>query len=162
MAEKMIKVSRYRTGNYAVNYNQNGRTVTYKWAGSKHGRVDTQLVPEYIVNWLLMNANTFANGSLVIEEDENSKEIVDSIDKDEEIKNNVHTREEVEKLLSGNFTKTKQDELNKITNKAEKDFVINVAKEMKLDSVAKRKFLVEWAGINSEMVFEDEEGTNEK
>lgn len=156
MSEKMIKVSRYRIGDYTVNYNENGRLLTYRWAGSQPNRVDTKKIPEYVVNWLMMNTNALTNGNLVIEEDKESKEIIENIDNDDKYKDNIHTREEIEELLTGNFTKAKKEELNKITNQAEKDFVINVAQELKIDSVSKREFLADWVGIDVNMLFQDE------
>jgi ribosome-interacting GTPase 1 len=156
MSEKMIKVSRYRIGDYTVNYNENGRLLTYRWAGSQPNRIDTKEIPEHVVNWLVMNTNALTNGNLVIEEDEDSKDIIENIDNDDTYKNNIHTRKEIEKLLTGNFTKAKKEELNKITNQAEKDFVINVAQELKIDSVSKREFLADWVDMDVNMLFQDE------
>lgn len=156
MSEKKIRVSRYRAGDYTVNYNENGRIETYRWAGSKPNRVDTKAIPEYVVDWLMMNTTALSSGSLVIEEGEESKDIIENIDNTDDYKDNIHTREEIEELLSGHLTKAKKDKLNKITNQSEKDFVITVAQEMKIDSVTKREFLAEWIGIDVNMLFQDE------
>ena len=156
MSEKTIKISRYRSGEYTVNYDMSGRLITYKWAGSQNGKIDTKSIPEHVVDWLIMSTSAISGGNLVIEKNEDSKEIIESINYDEEIKNVVHTREEISKLLSGNFNKMKS-ELNKIENATEKDFIITVAQELKIDSVAKREFLAEWIGIDSEMLFSNEE-----
>lgn len=156
MPEKMIKVSRYRTGEYTVNYNTNNRTMTYKWAGCQPNKIDTKEIPSYVVDWLTMNTKAFVNGNLVIEEDENSEEYLKNIDDTENYKDNIHTREEIEKILTGNFNKMKS-ELNKITNQSEKDFVISIAQEIKIDSTSKREFLAEWTGISVEMLFANSE-----
>lgn len=155
MAEKMIKVSRYRDGEYTVNYMMNGRPVAYKWAGSKGNKIDTKDIPEYVVDWLIMSTTAIKNGSLVIEKDEASKEIK-NISYEDDIADVVHTREEIEAILKSAITKMKA-ELNKITNETEKDFIVNVAQEMKIDSVGKREFLAEWMGISVEMLFAEEE-----
>ena len=156
MAEKMINVSRYRDGEYTVNYMMNGRPVTYKWAGSQGNKIDTKPIPEYVVDWLIMSTTAIKNGSLVIEKDETSKEIIKNIGYEEDIKDVVHTREEIEAILKGNINKMKS-ELKKITNETEKDFVINIAQEIKIDSVGKREFLAEWMGIDVNMLFYNEE-----
>lgn len=156
MSEKMINVSRYRSGEYTVNYDMNGRLVTYRWAGSQDGKIDTKPIPEHVVDWLIMSTSAITAGKLVIEKDDNSKEIIESINYEDETKNITHTREEISKILTGNFNKMKS-ELNKIDNVSEKDFVITVAQELKIDSVAKREFLAEWMGISVEMLFSDDE-----
>lgn len=154
MAEKTINISRYRGGDYTVNYDNNSRLMTYKWTGSKGDRIDTKAIPDYVVDWLIVGTNAIKNGSLVIEQDENSKEIVENINYKEEIKSVVHTRAEIEKILKGN-TNTMKSRLNAITNENEKNFVIDVAQDMKIDSMAKREFLSEWTGIDMNMLFED-------
>jgi len=78
VSEKMIKVSRYRNGEYTVNYDMNGRITTYKWAGSKPNKVDTKDIPDYVVDWLMMNTTTLSSGSLVIEESPDTKDIIEN------------------------------------------------------------------------------------
>lgn len=156
MADKMVRVSRYRDGDYVVNYDMNGRIITYKWTGCKGNKIDTKLIPDYVVDWLVMSTTAISNGSLVIEKDEASKEIIENINYEETVKNVVHTRKEIEEILTGNYNKMKS-ELSKIYNKAEKDFVISIAKELNIDSIGKRRFLAEWIGIDVDMLFIDEE-----
>lgn len=156
MSDKMIKVSRYRNGEYTVNYDMNGRIITYRWAGSKPNKIDTKDIPDYVVDWLMMNTTALVSGSLVIEESPETKDIIENIDNGEDYKDNIHTREELEKILTGNFNKMKS-ELEKITNKSEKQFVVELAQELKIDSHSKRKFLAEWMGIDLAMLFDDEE-----
>ncbi len=156
MSEKTVRVSRYRNGDYVVNYDVGGRLVTYKWAGCRGNRIDTKEIPAYVVDWLIMNTNAINNGSLVIEKDEDSKEIRENINYEEVTKYSTHTRQEIETLLKGNYNRMKS-QLNQITNKSEKEFIINVAQDLKLDSVAKREFLSDWIGIKSDMLFVDVE-----
>jgi len=154
MAEKLIKVARYRTTDYILNYPTNaGGVKTYIWSGSKGNRVDVKKLPQEVIDYLLVNSLCFKNGDLAIVEDtQESKEIVESMPEKEEYKANTHSREEAEKLLKGNFNKMKA-ELNKITNKDEKKFFIEVAKEIGLDSHGKLKFLADWYGVKFDLLF---------
>lgn len=152
----MIKVARYRNTPYIVNFTSNGGMKTYQWVGSKNNKIDVKSVPEELVDYLLMNSVCFKDGELVIiEEDEKSKEIIDNIDDKEEYKNNTNSREEIEKLLTGNFNKMKS-RLDKITNIQEKNFIVDVAKEINIDSSAKQKWLAEWIGAPVDIVFDEE------
>lgn len=158
MSEKFIKVARYRAGDYTVNYDMNGRLLTYKWAGSKDNKVDIKEIPDYVVDWLMMSTTALKSGSLVIVPTEETKDLIENIDNEDEFKNNIHTREEVIKMLEGNFNKMKS-ELNKITEKSEKQFITDIAQEIKIDSASKREFLAKWIGVEVEMLFasDDEE-----
>jgi hypothetical protein len=152
---KTIKIARYRTSPYIVNYITNGGIKTYQWAGSKGNKVDIKEIPQEVVEYLLMNSACFREGELkIIEDTPEAKEAVSNIDDIEEYRNNTHSKEEAKKILEGNINKMKS-ELNKITNKDEKKFFIEVAKEIKLDSNAKLKFLSEWYGVQQDILFED-------
>lgn len=154
--ETMIKVVRYRTVPYTVNFPTNsGGVKSYIWSGSKGKKLDEKQLPREVVDWLLINSRCFTEGELVIIEDtEDAKDAVESIDNIEEYKNNTHSREETEQLLTGNFNKMKS-ELAKITNKNEKKFFIEVAKEIGLDSNSKLKFLAEWYGVKKDILFDE-------
>jgi hypothetical protein len=155
--EKTIKVARYRTTPYIVNYITNGGIKPYIWSGSKGNKVDIKEVPVEVVDWLIMNSACFRDGELaIIEDSEEAKEIVENIDNVEEYRNNTHSKEEIIQLLNGNINKMKSV-LNKITNKGEKKFVIEVAKEIKLDSNAKLTFLADWYGVKKDILFDDTE-----
>jgi hypothetical protein len=155
--EKTIKVARYRTSPYIVNYITNGGMKTYAWSGSKGKKVDIKEIPVEVVDWLVMNSACFRDGELaIIEDSEEAKEIVENIDDVEEYRNNTHSKEEIIQLLNGNINKMKSA-LNKITNKGEKKFVIEVAKEIKLDSNAKLTFLADWYGVKKDILFDDTE-----
>lgn len=155
--EGQIKLARYRAGDYVVNYDNNGRLETFRWAGSKGDKIDIKSVPQHVVDYLNMNSVALSKGKLVIvSDDENSKNIKENISTDGNLENNINTRQEIEAILKGNFPKMKST-LNKITEQSEKDFIIEVAQELKIDSVGKRKFLSEWIGITVEMLFSDDE-----
>lgn len=153
---KMINIGRLRPYPYKVNFDGNGLRQQYVWSGSKGKVVDVKPVPEEVVNYLMISTNCFKNGSLKIMEDEDSKAVVDNIDDKEEYEVNTHTRQDIEKILTGNINKMKS-ELKKITNDQEKSFVCDVAKEINLDSASKRQFLSEWIGIEEEFLFPKED-----
>lgn len=154
--EKMINIARYRNTPYTVNFITNGGLKTYQWSGSKNGKTDIKPIPTEVVDWLLMNSVCFRDGELVIVDDTpEAKEVVSNIDDIESYENNTHTREEIVKLLNGNVNKLKA-ELKKITVDSEKRFVIQVAKEEKIESVSVLKALAEWAGIPQDVLFADE------
>lgn len=151
--EKSIKIARHRAFPYVVNYITNGGTKTYTWSGTKGNKVDIKEIPEEVVDYLLMNSSCFTRGELVIIEDTpEAKELVENIDDVEEYKNNSQSKEEIVKFLEGNFNKMKS-ELNKITVKDQKKFIIDVAKEIKLDSNSKLKFISEWYGVSQDILF---------
>lgn len=142
----MIKVARYRNFPYTVNFVNNGGMKTYQWAGSKGDKTDIKEIPIEVVDWLLMSTVCFRDGELVLVEDsDQAKEVISNIDEKELYENNTHTREQIVKILEGNFNKMKV-ELNKITVLSEKQYVLEVAKEIKLDAASKRKFIAEWIG----------------
>jgi hypothetical protein len=150
-----IKIARYRTTPYIVNFITNGGTKTYSWTGSKGNKVDIKSIPTEVVDWLVMNSACFREGELaIIEETEVAKEIVSNIDDVEEYRNNTHSKEDAVKILEGNINKMKS-ELKKISHKGEKKFFIDVAKEIKLDSNAKLTLLSEWYGVKKDILFED-------
>jgi len=151
--EKMINIARYRNTPYVVNFITNGGLKTYQWSGSKNNKTDIKPIPEEVVDWLLMNSSCFRDGELVVIEDTpEAKEVLENIDDKDSYVNNTHSREEVVKLLKGNVKQLKA-ELSKVTVESEKRFIIQVAKEEKIDSVSTLKVLSEWAGIPQDVLF---------
>lgn len=113
-------------------------------------------LPHEVVDWLLMNSVTFSEGELVIVEDsDEAKEIISNIDDTEKYENNTHSREEIVKILEGNFMKMKS-ELGKITVLQEKQYVVDLAKEIKLDSSSKQKYLADWLDVPVDILFVDD------
>lgn len=150
-----IKLARYRNTSYFVRYNADGSNRQYIWNGSKNGKAEIKEVPIEVVQWLQMNSICFDKGELVIvDETDESKEIKDGIVEIETYENNTHTKEDIEKLLTGNINKLKA-ELKKITVDSEKQFVIDVAISLK-DDLTKGKLdaLADWMGIDSSILFE--------
>ena len=151
--EKMINIARYRNTPYVVNFITNGGLKTYQWSGSKNNKTDIKPITEEVVDWLLMNSSCFRDGELVVIEDTpEAKEVLENIDDKDSYVNNTHSREEVVKLLKGNVKQLKA-ELSKVTVESEKRFIIQVAKEEKIDSVSTLKVLSEWAGIPQDVLF---------
>lgn len=153
---KKVNIARYRNIPYIVNFPSGMGTLRYEWAGSKGTIYDVKEVPEEVVNWLILNSNCFKEGELVIvDNNENAKALINQIDQKDEYEKNTHSRDEIEKILKGNFMKMKST-LNDITNTTEKQFVISVAKDIGLDSVGKLKFLAEWMGVDFDLLFGNE------
>ncbi len=155
---KTIKVARHRSFPYVVNYpSGNGNFKTYQWAGSKGSKVDTKHIPEEVIDYLLMNSSCFRQGDLVIIEDsQEAKEVVENIDDVDEYKNNSQSKEDITKILKGNYKKM-ESELKKVTNNDQKKFIVDIAKEIGLDSNAKLKFISEWFGVKQDILFSDED-----
>ena len=137
-SKEQVKVYRYRLSQYIVNFPTPSGIQTYLFSGSKKGSTEYKMLPSEVVNWLKTSSTCFENGELIVdlEDLEKSEEIF--IDKVElaEYKKNSHTRDEIEKILTGNVNKMKS-ELNKITSDSEKKFIIEVAKDLNIDSTAK-------------------------
>jgi len=154
MMEKKIALQRLRNTPFTVNCPKTNKS--YKWSGATAKKIDSHEVPQETYDWLFMATTTLLSGELVVCNEEAKKELKESLLEEEleEINNNIHTRTEIEEILNSN-TNSMKAKLEKITEKSEKTFIINVAKEIKLDSAAKRKFLNEWAGY--EIDFADDE-----
>lgn len=153
--EQMIKVARYRNTPYIFNFNSNGGTKRYEWAGSKNDKHDTKNLSVEAVDWLMMNSTCFKRGELVIiEESDETKEIVSNLGSDiEDYMNNTHSKEEIIAILEGHH-QTMQKKLKEITVDSEKKFVIDVAKEIS-DKLASGKltFLAEWMNVPKDVLF---------
>jgi len=158
---KLIKVARHRNYPFIVNYNlDNGTRRTWEWSGSKNDKTDTKQIPEEVVQHLIMNTTAFSDGDLkIIEDSEEAKDMVDNLGED--YKNNAHSKEEISKLLTGNFNKMKS-EISKITNKQELSFICEVAKEIKLDSNSKLAFLAEIMNVPQDILFDNEGNDDDK
>lgn len=152
---KVVKVARLRNTPYTFNWVAGGMTKPYIWSGSKGNRLDIKELPVEAVDYLIMNSTCFSSGSLKIMEDTPvAKELVENIEDKEVYEANTHTREDLEKLINGNYKKL-ESELKKM-NKQEIQFTIEVAKEIKLDSSTKQKVLAEALGAPVELIFGEE------
>lgn len=159
MKDNKIKVFRYRTTPYVVNFPTPTGVQSYHFSGSKKGINESRYLPQEVVQWLQLSTACLKNGELVIDKEslvENTEVYVDEIELNEYEKN-AHTREEIELILTGNFMKMKSA-LNEITSESEKKFVVDVAKEINIDSNGKRNFLAKWIGVDKDLLFpEDDE-----
>lgn len=155
MAEK-VKLARYRNTSYFVGYTGDGALKQYNWAGSKNGKVDVKEVPRELVDWLTMSSVCFDKGELVlIEENEESKEIQDSINDVESYVNNTHTKEEIETMIKSS-TIPQLKKIAEITVDAEKQFVIDVASEFSEEIPSgKLKAMAEWMGVEDSSILFD-------
>ena len=139
--EKVV-LARYKNTDYTVNY-ENKR---YVWYGSKGNIISKKEVPIDIYEWLTMHTYTFQNGELVLDSsNENLEELKENIYEIDEYKVNSISKEDIAKLLNGNFKKM-ESELNKIEADSTKRFVLDVAREIGLESAAKQRFIKEWLG----------------
>ncbi|WP_144459099.1 hypothetical protein [Bacillus pumilus] len=156
MAEK-VKLARYRNTSYFVGYTGDGANKQYTWAGSKNGKVDIKEVPRELVDWLTMSSVCFDKGELVlIEENEESKEIQDSINDVETYVNNTHTKEEIEAMIKSGTIPQLKKKLAEITVDAEKQFVIDVASEFSEEIPSgKLKAMAEWMGVEDSSILFD-------
>lgn len=150
-----VKIARLRNFPYTVNYTVNGGLKTYQWAGSRGDKQDTKEIPAEVVDWLIMTSRCFKDGELkIIEDSAEAKDFVSNIDDIDSYNNNTHTRDEIIKILQGNFNKMKAT-LEKITVHSEKQYVLDVAKEIKLDAASKQKFIAEWIGAPVDVLFDE-------
>ena len=139
--EKVI-LARYKQSDITVSY-ENKR---YVWAGSKGDIVSKKAIPVEAYEWLASQTSTLKDGELVLDKsNENIEELKENIYEIEEYEVNSLSKEEIKKLLEGNIKKMKA-ELEKIEVETTKSFIMSVAREIKLESSAKQKFLKEWLG----------------
>ncbi|BDR74186.1 hypothetical protein K144316041_p20250 (plasmid) [Clostridium tetani] len=155
---KGIKLGRYKLIPYTVRYvDEGGMMKQYEWAGMKGEKVDVKSVPEELVNFLEMNSFCFRQGELkIIEDTKIAKEIVENLSDKEEYKKNALTRDEMLELLNGNYKKLESEV--KSMNKETVNCLIDLAKEIKMDSSAKQRILSEAIGMdkNIDLVFNKE------
>jgi hypothetical protein len=156
MEDKKIKLERRRNTAFTVNCPKTNKT--FIWNGAVGNKIDSREVPQDTYDWLFMSTTTLTAGELVPCEIEDIEELKDSLDSEdkEKIENNVNTRKSIVDMLSGD-TNSMKAKLKKITEKSEKTFIIDVAREIKLDSSAKREFLSKWIGYEIDFSEDDAE-----
>jgi hypothetical protein len=158
MENQKVLLERHRKRDYTVRF-ENKR---YFWAGAKGNIISKVLVPREVYDYLAMSSNCLKNGELIVSAN-TPKELKEDLDSEiyekEEQEANALTRDDVEKILKGNMAYMKSA-LEKITSFSTKQFVLDVAKDMKLSNVNKQKFIKDWYGteLSLEDLFElDEE-----
>jgi len=146
--EKVV-LERHKVGNYIINF----ENKSYIIPGSKGQIVGKKEVPYSVYEYLTMFTDCFKDGELVIQAKTNEeKELLNDFYGKEEYEANALTKEEVINLLKGNLKKM-EAELSKVTSDTTKRFVLDVAKEIKIENATKQKFLKEWLGL--ELPIED-------
>ena len=147
--EKVI-LERHKVGDYIINF----ENKSYIIPSSKGNIIGKKEVPYSVYEYLTMFTSCFKDGELVIKpKDENEKEeLLEDLYGKEEYEVNALTKEEVAKLLTGNLKKM-ESELKKITSDTTKRFVLDVAKEIKMENANKQRFIKEWLGL--ELPIED-------
>ena len=147
--EKVI-LERHKVGDYIINF----ENKSYIIPSSKGNIIGKKEVPYSVYEYLTMFTSCFKDGELVIKpKDENEKEeLLEDLYGKEEYEVNALTKEEVAKLLTGNLKKM-ESELKKITSDTTKRFVLDVAKEIKIENANKQRFIKEWLGL--ELPIED-------
>lgn len=152
--ENEVMVARYRPSDFILNYvSFNGDRKKYIWSGSKGERFDKKLIPQSVVDDLTMTDSLFSDGELVILNEKNEKIEVDGVDDVEKYNNNTNSKKEIKEIL-GKPLVTMKAKLKNIEVAEEKQFVVEVAKEIKLDSKSKLKFLAEWLGVEEDLLFD--------
>lgn len=152
--EKNVMVARYRPSDFIVNYvSFNGDRKRYVWNGSKGERFDKKLIPQSVVDDLTMTDSLFSDGELVLLDEESEKILLEGIDDMEKYKNNTHSKQEIKEILGESLVSMKA-KLKKIDVTEEKQFVVDIAREVKLDSKNKLKFLAEWLGVDEDLLFD--------
>ena len=139
---KKVTLLRHRGTKYVVNY----ENKKYVWPPSRGNIISKKDVPMDVYEWLTSYTTAFRFGELVLDEtNENIDELKEHIYEIEDYEVNSISKDEIKKILEGNFKKM-ESELNKIKLDSTKRFVLDVAKEIKIESAAKQRFIKEWLG----------------
>ena len=137
-----VTLLRHRGTEYVVNY----ENKKYVWPPSKGNIISKRDVPMDVYEWLTSSTTAFRFGELVLDKtNENIDELKEHIYEVEDYEANSISKDEIKKILEGNFKKM-ESELNKIKLDSTKRFVLDVAKEIKIESAAKQRFIKEWLG----------------
>lgn len=150
MEEKII-LERHRKRDYTVRF----EGKRYFWASAKGNIISKVVVPREVYDYLAMSTTCFKDGELILSKDvsnELREELENEIYEKDEHEANSLTREDVEKILKGNLAYMKSN-LEKITSKSTKQFVLDTAKELQISNVNKQKFIKEW--YETELPLED-------
>lgn len=158
--DEKVFLERHKSSKYTVNYREDGKNLKYVWNGAKGNHIDVKAVPKYVYDYL-SNFNTFVNGELIVSNkmsDEQKEELRERLADPEAVDDNTFTKEDIIKILSGSFAKMKST-FDKVTSQTTKMFILDVAKEIKLDNANKQKYIKDLVGtaISIEDLFGEEE-----
>lgn len=154
MEQEKVILERHKPTDFIVNY-ENKRVV---WRGSKGKMLDKKEVNRDLFDYLAMSTKAISDGALVISDKViNKSEILDELVDKEAYESNALTKDEVIKLLDSKFDKMAK-EFEKITSQSTKQFILEVAKEMGLESSKKQKYIKDMLGseLSIEELFEEE------
>ncbi len=154
MNEEKVILERHKPTDFIVNY-ENKRVV---WRGSKGKMLDRKEVNKDLFDYLAMSTKAISDGALVISDKaKNKSDILDELVDREAYEANALTKEETIKLLRGKFEVMKSN-FDKVTSTSTKTFIYEVAKEIKLESAKKQKYIKEMLGseLSTEELFDEE------
>lgn len=165
--ENKINLTRKQNLPFTVNYPYqvaNGVSSSFVWQGTHGTRMDTKAVPYEVFEWLRDYTSTFKEGQLVVEEpkdtdDEEIKEIKEEVMEKSKIANSILTEEELKDMFTKGNQNVLKGKLNKLVEdldgeetKEVKQYIHRSAMNIGIDSVAKRKVICEFCGLNYEDV----------
>ena len=168
MEDKKVVLIRKQPAPFIVNYpfGENGTIKTYTWQGTNGKVLNERPVPFDVFDWIQNYTTTLTSGALIIKEtdDEDINEIKENIPDIAEIESSILTKDEVIEMLEKGNHLTLKKALKDLDTKtpdtvkeAQKKYVIGIASEMGIDSVAKRQALVQWAKLdynNADILFD--------
>ena len=153
--ENVVILERHKPSDDTVNF----EGKKYIWSGSKGNKVGSRTDSQEVFDYLSMFSTCLTDGELVISKaNTDIQELKDNLYGIEDYEVNALTQEQVVTILKGTMKKM-EAELNKITSETTKKFVLEVAKEIKVDNYNKQKFIKEWLGY--ELPIEDLFGDTE-
>lgn len=168
MREKEVILIRKQNTPFVVNFPIDGRIKKYEWRGTKGKLYDEKAIPFEVYEWLALYTTTFQDGCLIIKEtdDKEIKEIKENIENIAQIEKAIITQSEVEQMLNNGNHLVLKKALNELIKDLSDDvannvkqYIVNVASDLGVDSSAKRKVLAEWAGLdyeNADLIFDKE------
>lgn len=140
----MVKLQRLKPQKYEIRYEKYDgvvERVVFPAYNSKSKEDRIREVSDECYYWLL-DGRCFSNGSLIVVPTEDQAEKVEEVREIEGYVENTHSIKDVEKLLKSSDKKLRE-ELSKVTDLLEKQSIISMCKELKLDSYKKQQAIVE-------------------
>lgn len=155
MEEKVI-LERHRPTSYTVNF-ENKR---YEWLGAKNGKPSIKEIPREVYDFIAMGTSALESGKLVLGKkisEELKEDLISEIPDVEKYEKNALTKEEVEKMLKGNL-KSLEKAFSEIEENSTKQFIYEVAKEIKIENANKQKMIKDLlgSGLSIEDLFGEE------
>lgn len=140
----MVKLQRIKHPRYEIRYQKYDGSierVVFPEYNPKSKDERIREVSDECYYWL-ESGRCFYNGSLVVVDTEEQRDKVEEVKEKEGYIENTHTLKDIEKLLKGSDKKLRE-ELSKVTDFMEKQTIVSMCKELKLDSYKKQQAIVE-------------------